>query len=85
MRVTGFLTAALIATGMLASVPAYAANVCRAEKLSCATTMPVGGFCQCTARGNTEDGTVMTAAEARRPLNASGAGCGADPKAPGCK
>ena len=85
MQFRGILTAALLATGMLASVPASAANVCRAEKLSCPTTMPVGGFCQCTARGATQDGTVMTAAEARRPLNASGGGCGADPKAPGCR
>jgi hypothetical protein len=85
MRFTGILTAALLATGVLATTPAFAANVCKAERLSCATTMPVGGFCQCTSRGNTEDGTVVQSGAARGKVNATGAGCGADPKAPGCR
>jgi hypothetical protein len=84
MRFTGLLTAALLATGVLATTPAFAANVCKAERLSCATTMPVGGFCQCTSKGTTEDGTVMPSG-ARSKLNATGAGCGATPNAPGCR
>ncbi len=85
MRFTGILTAALLATGLLSAAPAFAANVCKAEHLSCATTMPVGGFCQCTTRGNTEDGTVTPAGTTRSRLNATGAGCGANPNAPGCR
>jgi hypothetical protein len=85
MRISGFLTAAVFVASVLGGTPAFAANVCKAERLSCATTMPVGGFCQCTSKGTTEDGTVVSPGQTRGKLNASGAGCGADAKAPGCR
>lgn len=72
--------------GMLVCVfagsPAFAAGTCKAEKLSCATTMPVGGYCECSARGVTESGTVV---ERKVPVNSTSGGCGARPNAPGCK
>ena len=64
---------------------AQAANMCQAGKLSCATTMPVGGYCECTARGQTTDGTVVTKAAPRRGAPATAGGCGANPSAPGCR
>lgn len=63
---------------------ARAANVCRAANLSCATTMPVGGYCECTAKGQTQDGTVEAGAPRKR-ANATAGGCGANPGAPGCR
>jgi hypothetical protein len=85
MRIPGLLTAAVFVAGTLGGAPAFAANVCKAEHMSCATTMPVGGFCQCAAKGTTEDGTVVPPGQVRGKLNASGAGCGTDTKAPGCR
>lgn len=69
---------------LLVSQGAMAANVCKAANLSCATTMPVGGYCECTSRGQTQDGTVEAAAP-RRGVNSTAGGCGANPKAPGCR
>ena len=76
--------AALIAMATFAT-PASAANICRAAQLTCATTMPIGGYCECTARGNTESGTVEAKPMSRRPVNSSSGGCGATPNAPGCR
>jgi hypothetical protein len=53
--------------------------------LRCATTMPVDGYCECTAHGATEGGTVVGRREARQPPNSTAAGCGAQPNAPGCR
>lgn len=65
------------------AAPASAANMCRTASLSCATTMPVGGYCECTARGQTEDGTVASAAPRR--TNSTAGGCGAQPNSAGCR
>jgi hypothetical protein len=84
MRCTGFV-AALIVLTMAAGAPARAANVCQANTLSCATTMPIGGYCECTSRGTTQDGTVVAKAPAGHRTNSNAAGCGARPDAPGCR
>ena len=74
---------ALASFGFVGS--AYAANMCQAGKMNCATTMPVGGYCECTSRGTTTDGTVVAKPAARRSTNATPGGCGANPSAPGCR
>jgi hypothetical protein len=53
--------------------------------LTCVTTMPVGGYCECTARGTTEGGEVVSKPEPGHPVNATSGGCGAEPHAPGCR
>ncbi len=63
---------------------ASAANICQTEKLTCATTMPVGGFCECTANGMTQDGSVGPVPPPGEHVNANAGGCGAEPNAPGC-
>ncbi len=85
MRFTRTLSCALLAAAALGSGAASAANICQADKLTCATTMPVGGYCQCTAHGSTQDGTVVSAPAPGQPVNSTAGGCGAEPKAPGCK
>jgi hypothetical protein len=67
----------------LAGGPARA-NTCQADKLTCPTAMPVGGYCECTARGTTQGGTV-TAPAPHEHYNATTGGCGANPGAPGCR
>jgi hypothetical protein len=84
MRVPLYLSAALLAVGAFGG-PASAANMCRAERLTCPTTMPVGGYCECTAHGTTEGGTVESKLAPRAPVNATAGGCGAHPGAPGCR
>jgi hypothetical protein len=84
MRCIGYLTFALLAAVALPGGYAFA-NVCQAGKLTCGTTMPVGGYCECTAHGTTEGGTVISRPESRRPLNSTAGGCGAHPNAPGCR
>ena len=69
---------------MLPGGGALAANICKAETLSCATTMPVGGYCECHAKGDTQSGTVVTKAPKHAKINAAAGGCGAHPGAPGC-
>jgi hypothetical protein len=76
---------ALIAAFALIAGSASAANICQAGKLTCPTTMPVGGFCECTAHGATQDGTVVKKPAPERHVNATAGGCGATPNAPGCK
>jgi len=61
------------------------ANVCQTDHMVCATTMPVEGYCQCTAHGSTEDGDVVARPVSHQPINARAGGCGAQPGAPGCK
>ncbi len=83
MHRTLFL-AVSIAAGALAAMPA-GANSCQTEKLVCGSYMPVGGFCECTVNGLTQDGTVVSAPVPRGKTNASSGGCGAQPNAPGCR
>jgi hypothetical protein len=61
------------------------ANVCQTDHMACATTMPIDGYCQCTSRGGTEDGTVILKPVSHQSINARAGGCGAEPGAPGCK
>lgn len=75
--------AAVMAAGVLAGAPAFAANMCKTENMSCATTMPVDGFCQCTSQGPTQDGKVV-ADQAPAKANATSVGCSANSKDPGC-
>lgn len=84
MRSIGFAAFALI-IALSAGGPAYAANMCRAENLTCATTMPVGGYCECTAHGATKSGTVASSAAPGGHDNSTAGGCGAHPNAPGCR
>ncbi len=82
MRHFGRLICVLtVATGF-AGGPAFA-NTCQADKLMCATTMPVGGYCECTAHGSAQGGTVISK-PARGKINSTAGGCGAHPDAPGC-
>lgn len=83
MRSMRWLAFALLASAALSGGPAFA-KVCQTAKLACATTMPMGGFCQCTAHGMTEDGTVMSKPQPHQDLNATAGGCGVHPTAPGC-
>ena len=79
---TAIFTVALLA----GASPAIAAvNSCQAPPLSCATTMPVGGYCECTSKKQTESGTVVAKAPPRKMTNSTAGGCGAQPNAPGCK
>jgi hypothetical protein len=75
---------AVLAAAAIAGGPARAAS-CQAEHMMCATAMPVGGYCECTARGATESGTVVDKPMSRRVTNATAGGCGAHPNAPGCR
>jgi hypothetical protein len=84
MRPIEYLTLALMAAGTIVSGPAFA-NTCQAGRMTCPTTMPVGGYCECTAHGTTEGGTVVSKPESPRPANARPGGCGAHPDAPGCR
>lgn len=84
MRRTGFFGLAVLAVAALASGQARA-NACQTDKLACATTMPVGGFCECTSHGTTEDGSVVGKLPPGVKLNATAGGCGVNPGAPGCR
>ncbi len=79
-----FLGLAALAAFAVAGGPARAAS-CQAEHMMCATAMPVGGYCECTARGATESGTVVDRPMSRRSMNATAGGCGAHPNAAGCR
>ena len=84
MQFTRYLSAALLAASMLASLPAAAANICQAEKLTCPTTMPVGGYCECKAHGDVQSGTVVPHHAPHAPVNSTAGGCNLHPNAPGC-
>jgi len=84
MRSIRLAGAVILAGAALMGGPALA-NVCEAGKLICATTMPVGGYCQCTAHGSAEDGTVVSRPTTRQPVNSTAGGCGSQPNAPGCR
>jgi hypothetical protein len=84
MRIVASLSFALLTVTAVAA-PALAGNICQAGKLTCPTTMPVGGFCECTSHGATQDGTVVKKAAPSRKVNATGAGCPAQGGTPGCR
>jgi hypothetical protein len=69
---------------LLGGGAASAANLCQAGKLTCATTMPVGGYCECTSHGATQDGTVVSRPALHRKVNASAGGCGTKSGQTGC-
>jgi hypothetical protein len=87
MRYVRCLASALLAVAALAGGPAFAAGMCQTDHLTCASAMPVGGYCECTSRGNTEGGTIVTRPISRRSAssNATAGGCGAQPNSPGCR
>jgi len=85
MRFTRYLSCALLAAAVLGGGAASAANICRADKLTCSTNMAVGGFCQCTANGSTQDGTVVSESAPDQRVNSTAGGCGAQPADPGCR
>lgn len=82
MRRIGYLIFALLPAAVFAGGPAFA-NMCRTDHFTCVTTMPLGGYCECTSHGATEGGDSV--ANARAPANASTGGCGAHPNDPGCR
>jgi hypothetical protein len=82
---SAYLTAALTTLVFALSGGAVLASVCQTDHMLCATTMPVDGYCQCAARGATEDGTVLAKPPPHQPINASAGGCGAQPGSPGCR
>ena len=61
------------------------ANICQTDHMSCATTMPVDGYCECRAKGTTEGGTVVEKRAPHSSINATSGGCGANPNSPGCR
>ena len=77
------LTIMLAALSFVGS--AHAANMCSAPPLSCATTMPIGGYCECTSRGMTQDGTVIEKPVRGKRVNSTAGGCGSQPNAAGCR
>lgn len=85
MRATTILALLTASALVLGSAAAHATNLCKAETMSCATTMPVGGYCECHAKGETKSGTVVENPEKAGKDNATAGGCGAHPDAPGCK
>jgi len=77
--------AAAISLGMAPFGGHALANVCQTKTMMCATTMPVDGYCECTAHGTIEDGTVVPTPPPQQHLNASAGGCGLHPNDPGCR
>ena len=73
MQSMKYLAFALLGSAALIGAPAFA-KVCQTAKLACATTMPMGGFCECTARNMTETGTVMSRPKPHQALNATAGG-----------
>ncbi|HTW26912.1 MAG TPA: hypothetical protein VME92_07285 [Acetobacteraceae bacterium] len=83
MRGPGLPTLALGAAMALIGGAALA-NTCQTDTLTCATTMPVGGYCECSSHGAVQGGTVVVKHTPHRPLNSTAGGCGTNPNAPGC-
>ena len=83
MKSPSYFAAALITAIALGGGQALA-NTCRAEKLTCPTAMPVGGYCECTSHGTTEGGEVAPPAP-HGHYNSTPGGCGVNPGAPGCR
>jgi hypothetical protein len=83
MKTPRYLAAALMTALAVAGGQALA-NTCRGEHLTCPTSMPVDGYCECTAHGRTEGGTVVGHAP-HEHYNATSGGCGVNPGGPGCR
>jgi hypothetical protein len=59
MRIKYVLGSALLAAGFAA--PAAHANMCRVDSgASCASGMPLGGYCECNIRGQNFGGTIVS-------------------------
>ena len=85
MRMIGFIGGAFLLAATFAPGPAAAANICRADNgVTCATGMPIDGYCECHARGEVQGGTVVGSVGSARSQQASRADCSANPQAPGC-
>lgn len=85
MRMIGLLGGAFLLAATVAPGPAAATNICQADNgVTCATGMPVEGYCECHARGQVVGGTVVGPMGAARSQHASRADCRANPQAPGC-
>jgi hypothetical protein len=85
MRVAGYLAGTLTLVAALGGGAASAANICRTDTMTCATNMPIEGYCECTARGATQSGTVAANVAPHGKVNAAAGGCGTDPNAPACR
>jgi hypothetical protein len=83
MKRSGYLALAIVATATFTGGGAWAAT-CVAGNLTCPTTMPVDGYCECRAHGTTTGGTVVEKPASQRPVNATAGGCPAHSTAPGC-
>ena len=84
MRFCSIFAAALM-TAMVLAGGQVRANTCRTDNLTCPTSMPVDGYCECRIHGTTEGGTVVAAPAPHQHYNAAPGGCGVNPSAPGCR
>jgi hypothetical protein len=84
MKQVYYLAATLVVASTIGPAVALA-NVCQAGKLICPTTMPIGGYCECTSHGVTKDGTVVESRGQHAHINGTAGGCGAHPNSPGCR
>ncbi len=84
MLVKHTIVLAVLGIAALGAGPALA-NSCQAGKLMCPTKMPVGGYCECTAHGQTQGGTSVSKPAPRQKTNSTAGGCNVDPSQPGCK
>lgn len=85
MRPFTYLSAAFAIALTLGAAPAVAKNICQAENLTCATTMPVDGYCECTSHGQTQSGTVVASPAPQSRVNSTAGGCGSQPNSSGCR
>jgi hypothetical protein len=76
---------AIFSTVLMTSGGHALANFCQTNHTTCATTMPVDGYCECRSHGNTEDGTVVATRPPHGRINGTAGGCGTNPNAPGCR
>ena len=79
---TRILLACTLLAGVALAGPANA-NVCRTDNgRTCATGMPLEGYCECNGQG----GTVVEAAATQHMTHRmSHPDCGKTPQAPGCQ
>ncbi len=79
-----FIALSFMAATLFAGENAWAA-ACQTPKMVCSTTMPVGGFCECSVHGTTQDGTVVVKPAQRHKQASTPVGCGTQANQPGCK
>ena len=84
MRLIPYLSLAVLATATIANAPVFAAT-CQTDHYTCATGMPIDGYCECSRHGNTEGGTVVARPAGHRMDNSTAGGCGDHPNSPGCR